>query len=172
MTDTELTEAEITQRRRTPRNGRPSRTTRDEVVMMPDDEGALPRLPQEAEEDERFVYRWCRVELGGEEDMKNVLRLERAGWVFVKPEDLPGAYKMPIRATGNAKGAVGIDDVALMRLPREIAEARRRWQDKKASDLMQAVDRQLYRENDPRMPIFNESRSSVRVGRNAEFDPS
>lgn len=168
MADNEIDEAEITKRRR----GRTTRPTRAEVVMMQDDDGGLPSLPPEFDEDERYVYRWVRVELAGQDDIKNVLRRERIGWTFVKPEDVPNSYKMPVRVTGSNKGVVGIDDVALMKLPREIAEARRRWQDKKAADLMQAVNRQLYRENDPRMPIFNESKSSVRVGRNAEFDPN
>ena len=174
MADADMTETEISTRRRTTRgNPRSVRVAREDLAMSPPSEDTgLPELPEEAVNDERFVYRWTRVELDGEEDVKNILRRERDGWVFVKPDDLPGSYKMPVRATGNAKGVVGIDDVALMRLPREIAEARRRWLDKKAADQMQAVNRQLYRENDPRMPIFNESRTAVRVGRNAEFDPS
>lgn len=167
---TEIAEGEITRRVR----GRPraERRVKDEPLMLPPEQGGFPPLPQEAQEDERFVYRWVRVMLDGKDDVENVLRREREGWVFVKPEELPGSYKMPVRASGSGSGAVGIGDVALMRLPREIAEARRRWLEKKAADNMRAVDRQLYRENDHRMPIFNESRTAVKVGRNAEFDPN
>jgi len=166
----DIKEAEITRRVR----GKPrkDREVRDAPLMLAPEEGGFPPLPEEAQEDERFVYRWVRVMLDGKDDVENVLRREREGWVFVTPETLPGSYKMPVRATGAGSGAVGVGDVALMRLPREIAEARRRWLDKRAADQMQAVNSQLYRENDHRMPIFNESKTAVRTGRNAEFDPN
>lgn len=173
----DVNESEITKRRRVRTAPQGERKIKEESLMLAPAEEDNLKLPEEAENDERFVYRWVRVQLslpqgGYEEDVKNILKREREGWVFVKPEDLPGSYTMPVRATGSAKGVVGVDDVALMKLPREIADARRRWQEKKAADLMQAVNRQLYRENDPRMPIFNESKTAVRVGRNAEFDAS
>ena len=139
-------------------------------VRVAPEEGDLPRLPQEALNDERFVYRWVRVELGGEEDMKNILRREREGWRFCRAEDVPGFNRLPLRSVGYTRGTVGVNDVALARLPREIAMARKAMVEKRATELMQAVNSQLLRDNDPRMPIFNESKSTVRVGRNAEFD--
>lgn len=160
----------------------PEREVQEEVrfardAVRPDDirveaamDGRLPELPKEALNDERFVYKYVRVLLDGEDDVKNISDYERLGWRFCRPEDIPGVHNMPVRTLGFCRGAVGIGDVAIAKLPREIAEARRKLHEKRTAEMMQAINSQLLREGDSRMPTFNESRSIVRTGRAAEFD--
>jgi hypothetical protein len=160
----------------------PERKVQDDVrfardVIRPEDirvdgqqDGRLPEFPEEAQKDERFVYRWVRVTLDGEDDIKNITTAERMGWRFCRPEDIPGVHNLPARTLGYCRGAVGISDVAVAKLPREVAVARRKLHEKQTAERMQAINSQLLREGDQRMPTFNESRSTVRTGRAAEFD--
>ena len=130
----------------------------------------LPKLSDAAERDERFVYRWIRVQLDGEDDNSNILAAEADGWRFCVPEDVPDGHKLPVRSVGYCGGAVGDGDVALARLPREIMVARNKLNERKGTEMLQAVNSQLLREGDPRVPVFNDTRTIVRTGRNAEFD--
>jgi hypothetical protein len=144
------------------------RMSREELRKLAQvEEGTLPQLPPVDE----FVYRWLRVAIRGEDDVQNIARRTREGWKFVTREELPKAYQnLPVRDYGKMSGVVGIDDVALGKLPRHIAEARQEWNELQAAEMMQAVDADLMRNNDTRMPISNESKSTLRRGRNAHFD--
>lgn len=135
-------------------------------------EGRLPKLPEAAQNDERFVYRYIRVAIAGEVDVENIQKREREGWRFVTPKDVPDGHLLPALIGGPLNGKVGLGDLAMARLPREIAEARMKMIAQRSKEQVAAVNSQLLREHDPRMPIFNESRTAVRVGRNAEFDPN
>ena len=53
----------------------------------------------------------------------------------------------------------------LCRAPVEMAEQRNNHYLKQANDWMQSVDSNFMRENDPRMPLFNDRRSEVRFGK-------
>jgi hypothetical protein len=131
--------------------------------------GTLPQMPVTSD---GFVYRWLRVAIRGEDDLQNISRRQREGWEFVKPETLPPELQTlnhMLRDYGKVTGIVGIDDVALGRLPRKIAEARQELVELEAAEMMQAVNADLMRNNDTRMPISNESKSTVRRGRNAQF---
>lgn len=134
------------------------------------EEGTLPPLPVTSD---GFVYRWLRVAVRGEDDVQNISRRLREGWELVKPETLPKEFKglsTLVRDYGKVSGIVGIDDVALGRIQRHIAEARQELVELEAAEMMQAVNSDLMRNNDTRMPISNESKSTVRKGRNAHFD--
>jgi hypothetical protein len=131
------------------------------------EEGTLPPLPVTSD---GFVYRWLRVAIRGEDDIQNISRRMREGWAFVKPSELPAEFaNLPIRDYGKMNGIVGIDDVALGKLPRNVAEARQELVELQAAEMAQAVDADLMRNNDTRMPISNESKSTVRRGRSARF---
>jgi hypothetical protein len=133
------------------------------------EEGTLPQLPVTSD---GFVYRWLRVAVRGEDDVQNISRRQREGWELVKPEELPKEFKnlsTLVRDYGKVSGIVGIDDVALGRIPRQTAEARQELVELEAAEMMQAVNADLMRNNDTRMPISNESKSTLRRGRNAHF---
>jgi hypothetical protein len=46
-----------------------------------------------------------------------------------------------------------------------MVEQRNGYYQKQAHDWMQSVDSNFMRENDPRMPLFNDRRSEVRFGK-------
>lgn len=147
------------------REVRPKREIRVEIGNTP-----IPELPEELKSSQEFVFRWIRVQLDGEWDIKNIRRRESEGWVWVRSDEYSGLELFPAVAGGNLDGVVGIDDLALAKLPRKISEERKAMNERRAGELMQAVDNQLMRENDPRMPLVNESVTKVRRGKQAAFE--
>ena len=143
----------------------PKRSREELLRIAQIDERILPELP---EPPEGFVYRWARVSLGGKDDVNNISKYIRGGWQFVKPDEIELA--LPIRDYGKYEGYVGVGDMALAILPADIAEARTELVQQKTQDLMAAVNHQLGKLQDSRMPIHNESKSTVRRGKEARFE--
>lgn len=131
----------------------------------------IPEIPQELKDDADFVFKYLRVILDGSWDNKNISSRMRDGWEFVKRSDYPALEKFPDFAGGELDGVVGIDDLALARLPRWVAIKRQELAHRRAEQQMQHVMSELYADHDPRAPIINESRTQVRRGRGAHFEP-
>jgi hypothetical protein len=53
----------------------------------------------------------------------------------------------------------------LCKAPQELVEERNGYYQTQADSQMRAVDNNLMRESDPRMPIFNDRRSKVTFGK-------
>ena len=54
-------------------------------------------------------------------------------------------------------------------MPQGQADARIKYYEKKSRDMVDAVNQQLMSQNDSRMPISNQSTSSVTKGRHPKF---
>jgi hypothetical protein len=68
-------------------------------------------------------------------------------------------------ASGTQTGNIEIGGLMLCRAPVEMVDQRNGFYLKQANDWMQSVDSNFMRENDPRMPLFNDRRSEVRFGK-------
>jgi ABC-type bacteriocin/lantibiotic exporter with double-glycine peptidase domain len=68
-------------------------------------------------------------------------------------------------ANGPQTGNIEIGGLMLCRAPVDMVEQRNGYYMQQARDWMQSVDSNFMRENDPRMPLFNEKRSEVRFGK-------
>ena len=108
-----------------------------------------------------WAYRWVGTHILGQADPSNVSRRLREGWEPVKAADHPELLLFGNEKTGN----VEIGGLMLCKIPAERAEARTEYYDKQAQSQMSSVDNNFMRENDPRMPKFNERRSEVTFGR-------
>ena len=109
-----------------------------------------------------WTYRWVSTALLGDEKvmMVNVSRKMRDGWVPVKAEDYP-----ELMLVGNAKtGNVEIGGLMLCKMPIEKARARDEYYENQARDQMESVDNHFMRNNDPRMPLFADRKSSSTRG--------
>ena len=114
--------------------------------------------------------RWIRISIKGSDDQKNVGNKLQAGWVFVSPEEVPElALTSFVRDEGRYQGAVCRGDVALVKMPSGKVSARRKFYENKANDQMDAVNAQLMKSSDSRMPITNSSRSVTTKGRVPSF---
>jgi hypothetical protein len=145
---------------------KPQRSREELLRIAQVDEHVLPKLPDPPE---GYVYRWVRVILGGKDDIQNISRYQRGGWEFVKPEELEGKG-FPVRDFGKLEGIIGINDVALAKLPEDIRDARIELADGRAKGLEASVKHQLGQLQDSRMPIHNESKSTTRRGKEARFE--
>ena len=109
-----------------------------------------------------WTYRWVSTALLGDEKvmMTNVSRKMRDGWVPVKAEDHP-----ELMLVGNAKtGNVEIGGLMLCKMPTEKARARDEYFEDQARNQMESVDNHFMRNNDPRMPLFADRKSSSTRG--------
>ena len=62
------------------------------------------------------------------------------------------------------KGAVEIGGLLLCKAPQELMDSRRKAHEDMANAQMNAIDNNLMKEEDPRMPMFNERKTSVSFG--------
>jgi hypothetical protein len=107
-----------------------------------------------------MVYRWIATHVLGEAQNTNVSTKMREGWEPVKAVDHP-----ELMLEGNAKtGNVEIGGLMLCKMPRERAQARDEYYAKQAQSQMDSVDNSFMRNNDPRMPLFADRKSSTSRG--------
>lgn len=123
-----------------------------------------PSILPEVEERDGYVHRWVRTNLLSKADNTNVSARFREGWEPCKSEDYPELQVMVDRDS-RFPGSIEIGGLLLCKAPREIMEQRSRYYQDMARENMEAVDNNLMKENDPRMPLFTEKKTSVTFGR-------
>ena len=107
-----------------------------------------------------YVYRWIATHVLGEANPTNVSKKLREGWEPVKAEDHP-----ELMLVGNANtGNVEIGGLMLCKMLKEQAQARDEYYARQAQDQMNSVDNHFMRNNDPRMPLFSDRKSSTSRG--------
>ena len=130
----------------------------------------IPENVQARFDNEGMALRWIRVSLQGKDDIANVGKKLQAGWVFVTPDEVPEmSITSFVRDEGRYQGSVCRGDVALVKMPAGKVNARRKFYESKANDQMDAVNAQLMKSSDSRMPISNTSRSVTTRGRQPSF---
>lgn len=110
-----------------------------------------------------YEFRWVRISMLGQTDPKNITAKLREGWEPVRAVDHP---EITMLATENDryKDNIVIGGLMLCKTPTELVEERNAYYRNEASNQMQAVDQNLMRNNDPRMPLFKERKSTVTFG--------
>ena len=113
---------------------------------------------------------WLRITLKGQEDYKYIGKKLQEGWEFVSKDEVPelGATSV-VRDEGRYAGAICRGDIALGKIPTRIYKARSEHYRKKSDQLMDAVNSQLMRGNNSRMPISNTSKTQTIKGRTPRF---
>jgi len=130
----------------------------------------IPENVQARFDNEGMALRWIRISLQGKDDISNVGKKLQTGWVFVTPDEVPEmALTSFVRDEGRYQGSVCRGDVALVKMPAAKVNARRKFYEGKAIDQMDAVNAQLMKSSDSRMPISNTSRSVTTRGRQPSF---
>jgi|TARA_R100001086_G_scaffold98595_1_gene49112 hypothetical protein len=95
---------------------------------------------------EGFTHRWIRSEVRGFDDRKNISARMREGWELVRKEEYPD-FEAPTIEGGRHEGVFGVGGLLLARIPIEIVEERKAYFEKMNADAMQAVDNDLFKEN-------------------------
>jgi hypothetical protein len=90
--------------------------------------------------------------------------------ILVTEEEVPEMVQSSIvREEGRYSGAVCRGDLALAKMPTELAESRQRFYENRSREAVDAVNSQLMRSSDSRMPVSNSSRTRVTRGKGASF---
>ena len=114
--------------------------------------------------EEGYVYRWIRVANQGQVDATNVSSKLREGWTAVKASDHPEITLVTIE-NDRFKDNVVIGGLMLCKAPVEMVDERNAYYNQQSESQMASVDNNLMRENDPRMPLFNDRKSKVTFGK-------
>ena len=147
-----------------------SRESEEEYVFEEPDALTIPDSVQARFDAEDMSLRWIRISVRGVDDITNVGKNQQQGWVFVTPDEVPEmAITSFVREEGRYLGAVCRGDVALAKKPTVKVKARQKFYENKANDMMDAVNAQLMKSSDSRMPISNSSKSVTTRGRQPTF---
>ena len=119
-------------------------------------------LPSPTPED-GYSYRWIRVSTQGNTDATNVSSKLREGWEPVKAADHPEITLVTIENERFSDNVV-IGGLMLCKAPTELVQERNDYYNTQTKSQMNAVDNNFMRENDPRMPLFNERKTKVTFG--------
>ena len=103
-----------------------------------------------------YEFRWIRISMRGDVDNTNVSRKYREGWEPVKLEDFPELKLIP-DIDNRFDGAAVLGGLMLCKNTTELMQQKR---DYMANLQMEAVDNNLMRENDARMPLLSPDRST------------
>ena len=114
-------------------------------------------------------YRWVRTHIRNEDDKTNVHKRFQEGYEPVHPSEVEG-YDLPTIEEGKHAGVVGVGGLILAKIPEETAEERNAYYAQQTENQMTAVDNNLMRESDPRMPISQERKSKVTFGASGKND--
>jgi len=110
---------------------------------------APPTLLPDPAPEAGYTYRWIRVSTLGQADPRNVSSKIREGWEPVRAEDHPEISMYLDNDNARFK-----DNVVVGAYYQQQAEAQ-----------IRSVDNHFMRENDPRMPLFSERKTTVSFGR-------
>ena len=111
-----------------------------------------------------FRYRWIRAEVVGYQDTKNVTSRLREGYELVRAEEVENASDYPVLDEGKYKGVIGVGGLLLAKVPVEIAKQRQEYMTRRHEERNEAVENDLMKEQDNRMPINIERQSRVTFG--------
>jgi hypothetical protein len=122
-----------------------------------------PELLPEPDKQAGYEYRWIRVSMLGKQDGRNVSTKLREGWEPVKLQEQP-QFKLLTDPTTRFEDGIEIGGLLLCKTPEEFVEQRKDYYANQNQLQAEAVDNNLMRQSDPRMPIFKERKSSTSFG--------
>ena len=111
-----------------------------------------------------FRYRWIRAESVGFQDTKNIASRIREGYELVRAEEVENASDYPVLDEGRYKGVIGVGGLLLAKVPIEIAKQRQEYMTRRHAERSEAVNNDLMREQDKRMPINVDRQTRVTFG--------
>lgn len=123
-----------------------------------------PELLPEPDKQAGFAYRWIRVSTLNNADPRNLSAKLREGWEPVKIEEQP-KFKLLIDPNSRFKDNIEVGGLLLCKTPIEFVQQRNEYYQRQTQAQTEAVDNNLMRQSDARMPIFKERKSSTSFGK-------
>jgi hypothetical protein len=134
-----------------------------EMVERPK-QWAQPELLPEPDKQPGYSYRWIRVATLNNADPRNLSAKLREGWEPVAIEEQP-KFQLLVDPNSRFSNNIEIGGLLLCKTPTEFVEQRNAHFAKQSQAQTDSVDNTLMRQSDPRMPLFNERKSSTSFGK-------
>ena len=122
-----------------------------------------PELLPEPDKQAGFAYRWIRVSMLNVADPKNLSSRLREGWEPVRAEEQP-KFQLLVDPESRFKENIEIGGLLLCKAPQEFVQQRMDYENNMTQQQAEAVDNSFMRQNDARMPLFSERKSTVSFG--------
>jgi hypothetical protein len=123
-----------------------------------------PELLPEPDKNPDYAYRWIRVSTMNTADPRNLSAKLREGWEPVPVEEQP-KFRLLVDPNSRFRENIEIGGLLLCKTPKDFVRQRNEFFAKQTQAQTDAVDNNLMRQSDPRMPIFNERKSSTSFGK-------
>jgi hypothetical protein len=123
-----------------------------------------PELLPEPDKQPGFAYRWIRVSMLNVADPRNLSMRMREGWEPVTLTEQP-KFKLLADPNSQYKDNVEIGGLLLCKAPEEFVKQRMEYEANMTQSQADAVDNSFMRQNDARMPLFSEKKSTVSFGK-------
>jgi hypothetical protein len=134
-----------------------------ETQMRPKQWAPAELLP-EPDKQPGYSYRWIRVSTLNQTDPRNLSGKLREGWEPVKMTEQP-KFQLLIDPASRFKDNIEVGGLLLCKTPSELVDQRNNYYNDQTQAQTQAIDNSFMRENDPRMPLFSERKSSTSFGK-------
>jgi len=123
-----------------------------------------PEVLPEPDKQAGYAYRLIRASMLNQADPRNLSAKLREGWEPVMLEEQP-QFKLLVDPNSRFKDNIEIGGLLLCKSPEEFVDQRNKYYSNQADAQMEAVDNTLMRQNDPRMPLFNERKMTNSFGK-------
>ena len=111
-----------------------------------------------------WAYRWIRTSMAGQADATNVSSKMREGWEPVKLSEHPELH-LYIDANTRFADSVEVGGLLLCKTPEEFVEQRSAYFNGQTQSQAEAVDNSFMKQNDARMPLFQEKKTTTSFGK-------
>ena len=145
-------------------NNKVSRELETRAVVERPKQWQAPELLPEPDKQAGYSYRWIRVSTLNNADPRNLSSKLREGWEAVKIEEQP-QFELLVDPQSRFKDNIEIGGLLLCKTPTEFVHQRNAHYDNLTKSQTEAVDNNLMRQSDPRMPLFQERKSSTSFGK-------
>ena len=123
-----------------------------------------PELLPEPDKQAGYAYRWIRVATMNQADPRNLSAKLREGWEPVRIEEQP-KFQLLVDPNSRYKDNIEVGGLLLCKTPVEFVQQRNAHYANQTQSQTEAVDNNLMRQSDARMPIFNERKSTTTFGK-------
>ena len=123
-----------------------------------------PELLPEPDKQPGYAYRWIRVSTLNNADPRNISAKLREGWEPVRIEEQP-KFQLLVDPNSRFKDNIEVGGLLLCKTPQELVDQRNAYYNEQTRNQTDSVDNSLMRQSDPRMPLFNERKSSTSFGK-------
>jgi hypothetical protein len=133
------------------------------AIMERPKQWSNPELLPEPDKQPGYAYRWIRVSTLNTADPRNLSSKLREGWEPVAIEEQP-KFRLLADPASRYKDNIEIGGLLLCKTPKEFVDQRNEFFAKQTQAQTDAVDNNLMRQSDPRMPLFKERKSTSSFG--------